>query len=203
MACGSRRFSDLERGLPRISKSILAQRLRFLEGVGVVERQEGPAGHGAEYVLTRAGEELADLVLLLGDWGMRWADIAIGPHNLDPDLLMWDIHRRIRVERLPDRRIVVQIEMNGEQRRCYWLVMERPAPSMCWRDPGFEVDLVVTADTATLHRVWMGQQDLAKALRDGQITLDGPSDLCRAFPDWLAFSLFVERRTTASGRDRG
>jgi hypothetical protein len=154
-------------------------------------------------VLTRAGEELADLVLLLGDWGMRWADIAIGPHNLDPDLLMWDIHRRIRVERLPDRRIVVQIEMNGEQRRCYWLVMERPAPSMCWRDPGFEVDLVVTADTATLHRVWMGQQDLAKALRDGQITLDGPSDLCRAFPDWLAFSLFVERRTTASGRDRG
>jgi DNA-binding HxlR family transcriptional regulator len=199
MACGSRRFSDLERGLPRISKSILAQRLRFLEGAGVVERQEGPAGRGAEYLLTQAGRELAELVLLLGDWGQRWADMALGPHNMDPDLLMWDIHRRICVARLPDHRVVAQVDLTGAYDRHYWLLLERPSPSICWHDPGFDVDLVVTADTATLHRVWMGQHDLAKALRDGLIVLDGPSGLCRAFPDWLAFSLFVERRASASG----
>ena len=35
--CGSHRFSELEHGLPRISRSLLAQRLRFLENAGLVE----------------------------------------------------------------------------------------------------------------------------------------------------------------------
>jgi DNA-binding HxlR family transcriptional regulator len=203
MACGSRRFSDLERGLPRISKSILAQRLRFLEGAGVIERVEDPGRRNAEYLLTQAGQELAEVVLLLGDWGQRWADLSIGPHNLDPDLLMWDIHRRIRVDRLPDRRVVAQVDLTGTHQRRYWLLLERPAPSICWHDPGFDVDLLVAADTVALHRVWTGQQDLALALREGSVVLDGPSDLCRGFPDWLALSLFVERRDARTGRVQG
>jgi DNA-binding HxlR family transcriptional regulator len=194
MACGSRHFSELEHGLPRISKSILAQRLRFLENVDVIERRESPQGRGMAYHLTPAGEELAEIVMLLGDWGQRWANVEIGPHNMDPDLLLWDVHRRINVDRLPDRRLVVQVDLTGAHRRSYWLILERPTPSICWHDPGFEVDLIVTADSAALHRVWMGHQDLAKTLRDGLITLDGPSDLCRDFPSWLALSLFVGRR---------
>jgi hypothetical protein len=49
-----------------------------------------------------------------------------------------------------------------------------------------------------LHRVWVGQLDLATALRDGRIDLDGPADLRRGFPQWLKLSVFVEReRLTA------
>ena len=197
--CGSRRFSDLHRGLPRIPKAVLVQRLRSLAAAGIVERRALPSGRGWEYHITPAGEELGEIVLLLGDWGQRWANVELGPHHLDPDLLIWDLHRRLHVDRLPERRVVVQIDVTGARQKSYWLVVERPTASVCWTDPGFDVDLLVTADTVALHRVWTGRVDLARALREGLIELAGPTELRRAFPDWLALSLFVERGRTATG----
>jgi DNA-binding HxlR family transcriptional regulator len=197
--CGSRRFNDLLRGLPRMPRSVLVQRLRTLEAAGIVERRVDPAGRGAEYHLTDAGVELGDVVLRLGDWGKRWADLPVGPQNLDPDLLLWDIHRRLNSERLPERRTVVQIDLSGAHEKSYWLVLERPAASICWTDPGFEVDLLVQADSVALHRVWVGQLDLALALREGLIALDGPPDLRRDFPKWLKLSMFVERERAKRG----
>jgi DNA-binding HxlR family transcriptional regulator len=197
--CGSHRFNELLNGLPRIPRSVLVQRLRSLESAGVVERRVQAPGGSAEYHLTTAGMELGDVVLRLGDWGKRWADIPVGPHNLDPDLLIWDIHRRLDHDRIPDRRVVVQVDLTGANLKNYWLVLERPMASVCWTDPGFEVDLLVQADSVALHRVWVGQLALDLALRERLIELDGPADLCRAFPNWLKLSTFVER---AQG-DRG
>lgn len=194
--CGSRRFNELLNGLPRIPRSVLVQRLRALEGAGVVERRTDSSGRGVEYHLTPAGTELGEIVLELGDWGKRWGNVEVGTHNLDPDLLLWDMHRRLDGDRLPDRRTVVQIDLTGAHRKSYWLVLERPTASVCWSDPGFEVDLIVTADSLTLHRVWMGQADLATAIRNQQIELDGPPDLRQGFPTWLKLSLFTERVPT-------
>lgn len=191
--CGSRRFNDLRRGLPRIPRSILVQRLRTLEATGVVERRVDDAGRGVEYHLTPAGAELGEVVLTLGDWAKRWADVEIDDSKLDTDLLIWDIHRRLHGDRLPDHRAVVQIDLTGAREKSYWLVLERPEASVCWFDPGFEPDLVVTADTVALHRVWVGQLPLAPALRDGLIEVDGPDHLRRSFPDWLKLSVFTER----------
>ncbi|MGE3799167.1 MAG: transcriptional regulator, partial [Thermomicrobiales bacterium] len=75
----------------------------------------------------------------------------------------------------------------------YWLILERPEPSLCLFDPGFDVDLYVTADTIALHRFWMGQLDWPSALRNGSIVLDGPATLCRAFPTWLALGFYAAR----------
>jgi DNA-binding HxlR family transcriptional regulator len=191
--CGSRRFNELLHGLPRIPRSVLVQRLRTLEATGVVERRVDADGRGVAYHLTRAGEELGEIVLTLGDWGQRWANVEILEKNLDPDLLIWDVHRRLDGDRLPDGRTVVQIDVTGAHRKSYWLILERPQVSVCWHDPGFESDLLVTADTLALHRVWMGQLELRLALRDGLIALDGPAELRRAFPDWLKLSVFTER----------
>lgn len=191
--CGSHRFNELLNGLPRIPRSILVQRLRTLEESGVIERRVDARGRGVEYHLTPAGEELGDIVLRLGDWGKRWAATPIKPQNLNPDLLIWDIHRRLDSERMPERRVVVELGLTGANRKDYWLVMERPAVSVCWTDPGFEVDLWVQADSLALHRVWLGQLDLAQALRQELIVLAGADDLCRAFPDWLKLSVFTER----------
>jgi DNA-binding HxlR family transcriptional regulator len=195
--CGSRRFNELLNGLPRIPRSVLVQRLRTLETVGVVERRVDTSGRGVEYLLTPAGLELGEVVLRLGDWGQRWANVEISAQNLDPDLLLWDIHRRLDGDRLPDVRVVVQLDLTGTHHKSYWLVLERQAASICWVDPGFEVDLLVVADTVTLHRVWVGQFDLNQALRRGSIKLDGPAVLRRAFPEWLKLSVFVERQQTA------
>jgi len=189
LACGSRRFNQLERGLPKISKTLLTQRLRMLEQVGVVERRR----EVNEYHLTQAGEDLVEIVMMLGDWAQRWGEVEITEKNLDPDLLLWDIHRRIDTKRLPDRKVVVQIDLTGALTKSYWLILERPDPSACWVDPGFDVDVVVTADAIALHQVWMGHRSIQNALRHRLIELDGPPELCRTFPEWLSLIMFASR----------
>src|ERR1700730_18879880 len=68
--CGSRRFNDIRRGIPRISRTVLSERLQSLIHIGAVSRSDGE--HGPEYALTEAGNELAMLVSALGTWGQRW-----------------------------------------------------------------------------------------------------------------------------------
>lgn len=62
------RFNDIRRGVPLMSPSLLAKRLRSLEEAGVLERRARSNG-GTEYQLTEAGRELGPLILQLGDWG--------------------------------------------------------------------------------------------------------------------------------------
>jgi DNA-binding HxlR family transcriptional regulator len=69
---GPQRFSDLRRALPRASSNLVADRLRELEGHGVVRRHKlaAPAGSWV-YELTDWGRELEPIVLALGGWGLR------------------------------------------------------------------------------------------------------------------------------------
>jgi DNA-binding HxlR family transcriptional regulator len=191
LLCGSHRFSELEQGLPRISRTLLSQRLRSLESVGLVERRTDASGRTREYHLTQAGEDLFDVIIRLGEWSHRWFNPLLDLDDLDPQLLLWDMHRRLHTDRLPDRRVVVQFDFRGARAGSYWLVLEPGAPSVCWDPPGFEVDLIVDADSLALHRVWLGHQSFANALTSGDVSLDGPRELTRAFPDWLALSHFA------------
>jgi DNA-binding HxlR family transcriptional regulator len=202
LLCGSRRFSDLLRGLPLISRTLLAQRLAQLEDVGVIESTRRPAGRGREYRLTQAGEEFRAAIEALGAWGQRWIHGRLDRRNLDPGLLMWDIHRRIAVERLPDARVVVQFDFRGVPahvggQRTWWLILRRPEVDLCLKDPGFPSDVVVTADVAALTKVWLGDLRLVDAQRGGGVTLEGPARWVRAFPGWLMLSGFagVDRPT--------
>jgi HxlR-like helix-turn-helix len=154
---------------------LLVQRLRPLESSKVVERRVDRAGGGVEYRLPPAGVEFGDVVLQVGDWSQHGAAILVGPRNFDPDLLIWDIHRRLDENTVPDRRVVVQIGLTGANLKNSWLVLERPAGSICWTDHGFDVDLLRQADTVALHRVWVGQPGLDAALREGLIEFDGPA----------------------------
>ncbi len=194
LLCGSHRFSELEHGLPRISRSLLVQRLRFLEAVGLVERRKARDGRSPEYHLTDAGRDLYDVVIRLGEWSHRWFNPLISEDALDPQLLVWDIHRRLNSDRLPNRRVVVQFDFSGALTGSYWLILEPGEPSVCWDPPGFDVDLVVRTDTLALHRVWLGHQSFADALAKRQIELDGARELVQAFPDWLALSQFASIR---------
>ena len=93
-------FNELERGLPRISRTLLAERLRRLEQAGVVERRVASRGKRTEYRLTRAGRELQRVIDDLGEWGARWAFGEPRPNELDPIVLLWWMRRRVRQERL-------------------------------------------------------------------------------------------------------
>jgi DNA-binding HxlR family transcriptional regulator len=196
LLCGSTRFSQLQRGVPLMSRTLLAQRLRELEDAGVVASAPRARGRGREYRLTAAGNELRPLIESLGAWGQRWATRQLDPDDLDAELLAWDLHRRLNVERLPTQRVVVRFDLRGVPRRqpgrkTWWLVVARPEVDLCLKDPGYEVDLVVDADLGTLTRVWMGLVRLGDAMRAGSIRLDGPRALVQAFPSWLGLSIFA------------
>ncbi len=182
-------FNDLQKGLPRISRSVLSQRLRSLERTGIITHVV--EGGRSAYRLTDAGYELHDIIMQIGVWGQRWVTHNIGPDDLDSRLLMWDMRRRLHLDRLPDRRVVVQFNFTGESREHFWLVLEKPEPSLCLHDPGFDIDLRVTADTRSLHRVWIGRLSLGDAITEGLICIEGAPELARALPSWLMLSKFA------------
>ena len=96
---GSTHFSDLHRGVPLMSRSLLSLRLKQLEEIGVVERKQGQ--HGPEYHLTEAGQEFAPIVRQLGEWGQRWFRPKFYRDELDVSVLMWDMRRSHKGGRIP------------------------------------------------------------------------------------------------------
>jgi DNA-binding HxlR family transcriptional regulator len=207
LVSGSHRFSHLHRGVPLMSRSLLAQRLVRLEDAGIVRSEARTKGRGREYFLTPAGEELRPVIERLGEWGQRWARNRISADDLDPGLLMWDIRRRVNTDRLPERRVVVRFDFRAvpktvRSQATFWLILEQPDVDVCLKDPGYETDLVVDADLVALTQAWMGDVRLADAMRSGRVRVDGPTALVRAFPGWLARSGFadVERPRAGSAR---
>jgi DNA-binding HxlR family transcriptional regulator len=188
LVLGSHRFNEIERGLPGISRSLLASRLRDLEDVGVIERLPGAHPKAKEYHLSDAGRDLKPVLEALGTWGVRWAFGEPRPDELDAGLLAWRMHQRIARDLLPDRRTVVEFEFTGSRGRRVWLVLEPREVSVCVTPPGFDADLVVRADLAFFFRVWLGHVDYETASRSGAISVDGPPVLAKQLPRWLMWS---------------
>lgn len=191
MSFGVHHFNELERCLPGISRSVLAQRLRHLERVGLIERLASDAGRSVEYWLTDAGNDLKPVLRVLGEWAAQWAFGDPDPAELDPDLLMRWISRHIATAQLPDHRVVAHFELSARRPKRYWLVLEPQETSLCLQDPGFDTDVFVTADTAALYGVYLGRLTLLNAIRAGQVTLRGSPGLVRAFPRWFTWSDFA------------
>ena len=188
---GSQKFSELEIGLPKIPRSLLTKRLRTLESVGVLERKADGNSKRAGYHLTAAGMDLFGVIRGLGEWGQKWVNHDIGQDEVDPAYLVWDMHRRVEVDLLPTDRVVVQMTFSGARTGDYWLILERPEPSACMQDPGFDVDVFVVADTVAIHKAWMGMASFDEYVEEGLIELFGLASHVNAFPTWFKFSVFA------------
>ena len=201
LVAGSTRFNDLRRGLPKMSPTLLAQRLRELECSGVVERVSVPGARGVyDYRLTAAGRELQPIVEAIGSWGQRWvqSDAALGA-NLDPTLLMWDMRRNLRTAPLPKRRSVIEFHFKDAPRatRYWWLVVEPQGDvDLCMVDPGFDVDLLVSTNLQTMTSIWMGLTTVADASR--QLEFSGDREIARKMQSWLGLSPFASVPRPAS-----
>lgn len=172
-----------------MSPALLSRRLAMLMDKGVLEKRPDSTGRLA-YVLTDAGEKLAPILVDLAIWGKQWLPATLSRERADPDLVMWDMHRRIARERLPAARTVMRFDFRDQpqERRFRWIIADRSSVDMCIKDPGFDVDLFVETDSTTMTWLWYGDLAIDKALRDNQIELHGPRDLCSAFPGWLELS---------------
>ena len=189
LICGSSRFNEIHRGVPRISPSLLSRRLSSLERAGVIRRVAATGG----YELTAAGWELKPVVETLGVWGQRWVRGQLSDEDFDPDLLMWDMRRRINLAAFPASQTCVSFEFTDvpPEKSRYWLVGSSQGVDLCISDPRFDVDLFVTTDIRTMTLVWNGDLALAKMVEDGSIDLHGPRALRRAVPSWLQLNMFA------------
>lgn len=201
LLCGSVRFNELHRGVPRMSSSLLARRLKEMEHAGIVERHQSASG--VEYHLTESGRELFPIVEGMGNWAQRWVrDDLLADENLDPDLLMWDVRRRvISANVTPNRRFVVRFAFRGmpSHHRRYWLLFDRGEVDLCVKDPGYDVDLYVDAELRSLVRVWLGHETIDRAAASRQLELHGDSADVRGFRDWFGLSLFAPAGRAPSG----
>lgn len=185
LMCGRSRFNDIQRGVPRMSPTLLAQRLKTLEEAGVVERRR--RGRTTRYRLTAAGADLVPVLEGLAVWGKTWLPATLSHIEPDPDLIMWDLHRRIDLGRMPADRTVVCFVFADQPsaKRNRWTVGDRTGVDLCIKDPGFDVDLFVETDSRTLSWVWYGDIPLSQAIDDGTLCLHGPRPLCDAFSSSL------------------
>ncbi|HEX6396267.1 MAG TPA: helix-turn-helix domain-containing protein [Steroidobacteraceae bacterium] len=191
LLAGAHRFNDIRRGVPRISATLLKQRLETLEQAGIVEHKSADTG-APEYALTDAGQSLRAVVVSIGEWGQRWAR-EIGPEDLDPGWLVWAMHRRLNTGAMPPGRSVIQIEFVDvpAQKRRFWLVHCDGNVDVCLKDPGYDTTVCVSTRVRTLAEVWRGIRSIKDELQAGRIRLDGPPASCRAFPGWLMLSSFA------------
>ncbi len=192
MVAGSTRFNDLRRGVPRMSPSLLSQRLKELEAAGIVSRAPvADEPDVQEYRLTEAGRDLKAVVEAFGFWGQKWIETQATLKNLDPSLLMWDMRRNLDPSPLPEHRTVVRFEYPelSATKRNWWLVVDPTAEvDLCSADPGYDVDLWVTTDLRTMTAIWMGLTQV-KDLPD-RIQLDGDPLIARTMQTWLGLSPF-------------
>lgn len=196
LLAGSSRFNEIRRGLPLIPKATLVQRLEELEAAGAIRTVRDDMETHARYELTTAGAEFGAVVQALGEWGQRWGR-RFDRGNLDAELLMWNVRRRLDGDRLPKARTVVRVEFSGlpagyRRTRIFWLIVEKPDADLCIKDPGLDVDLHVAADIGAFARVWLGDRTFANATAAREIRLSGRRELMRAFPAWLKLSHFSD-----------
>ena len=189
LVLGSRRFNDIDRGLPGISRTLLKQRLNHLERKGVLELI--PVARGHEYQLTPAGRDLEYVIMAIGEWAVRWMFSEPQPRQVDPVTLTWWMSRRVDTGKLPGQRVTVEFDYRGDDPTRIWLILDRQEASVCTEHPGFDSDVIVTTQPVDLMRVFSGIVSLSQASAQGTVAMSGPPRLLKALPSWFLWSPFA------------
>jgi DNA-binding HxlR family transcriptional regulator len=194
---GATRFSQLKRGVPLASPTLLSRRLRELEAEGVVERRPAPSGRGCTYHLTAAGREFAPLIEGLAVWGQRWARRELAAHEIDLTLLMWGLERGVRPDAFGARRAVVRLALTDQPDgvQHWWFVHDGGQVELCLKDPGFEVDLYLAATLPDMIYLYRGDLSPARAIDEGRLEAHGPAWARRALPRWIGSGAVAQIRS--------
>ena len=197
LAAGATRFSELHRGVPLMSPTLLSRRLRHLEAEGVVERRPQTNGKGSTYHLTPSGREFAPLVEALGVWGQRWSRRKPADEETDLGLLLWTLESGARPDAFGAARSVVRLELTDQPagKRHWWYLNEDGRCELCFKDPGFEVDLYVTCALPVLIYVVRGDLSLPEAVCLGRLDVMGSAAARRALQGWINLSPLAKVRS--------
>ena len=196
LVLGTTRFNDFQRALSQISPTLLTKRLNQLEEAGLVVRKAMPNQRRIEYHPTAASKELKPIILGLGEWGMRWARGQMNDEELDVEMLMYDLQRRIDADQLPGGRTVIKFLFHALPKfGHWWIVIEADGTRvLCVHNPQLPVDIELITDLRTMSHVWAGDMDIRMAKETGRLELKGDPVLIRTISSWLRPGTFAHIR---------
>jgi DNA-binding HxlR family transcriptional regulator len=193
---GPQGFNELAGGLPgRISRSVLAERLRRLETLGVVSRGTDGATHHPQYRLTSLGLGLMPALVSLRSWAETWLPDDPEMVEREPAIVVRWLAQRVDPERLPDRQVVLEFRILHRPGQRYWLVVHRGSePYGCLTDPLLDERRYVYLEVAvaTLLALARGSRSMADVFEDGSLTASGPPDLTSRLAGWFRPTEAVE-----------
>lgn len=197
LMAGAHGFNEIRRGLPGLSQTLLADRLRYLVRLGVIAREaQGTRGTRSNYSLTEEGRALRPVIEALGNWTMNWHFPSPTDEESDPALLLWRIFQGLDRSRIPER-FGIEFRFPNSDPSRGWIGIDRLHSNVCVGAPEGDVDIVVSASPRVLNEVWFGFVDVRQAVSLGQIQLDGPPLLTREFARWFRGSPFARRNPLA------
>ena len=195
LVLGATRFSKIQRAIPRISPTMLNKRLSELQTHGVIVRKRIPEQQGYEYQLTESGRELYPLILQMAQWGMRWTRSTMSDEDLDVEVLMSDIQRRIDPSRLPGGQTILRFRYTDlDKFSDWWIKINQGKAELCLEDPGDQVDVYFTTTLRIMTEVWMGDLPFKKAQAEGRLKVVGPPTLLRSLRSWFPLYLYAHLR---------
>jgi DNA-binding HxlR family transcriptional regulator len=187
LAAGATRFSELRRGVPLMSPTLLSRRLKQLEAEGVVERRGTARGRGSTYHLTEMGEEFIPLVEALGVWGQRWSRRQLAENEIDLGLLIWSLERSVDATAFGAGRTVVRLQFTDQPpgKDIWWFVNCDDACELCLEDPGFDVDLYLSCTLPDMIYLVRGDLTLARAIDTDRLEVIGSASARSRLLAWL------------------
>jgi DNA-binding HxlR family transcriptional regulator len=176
---GPKRFSELQRGQPRIPSNVLSTRLKELEDAGVVQRRVLPRpASGVGYELTEYGRELEEVVLRLGLWGAKSMAEPRPDDVVTADTLLLALRSTFRPE------AASALQVSYELRLGELVVHARVNNGELEVGEGHlaQPDLVLETDQ-TLHPLLTGELDADDTLKSGRVRITGRRELLDRFVD--------------------
>jgi DNA-binding HxlR family transcriptional regulator len=185
---GPQGFNTLATGLPgRISRSVLAARMRKLCQLGLVARVAVGETQSVPYQLTPAGEQLLPTLKSLWQWAEHWIPEDPAAAEREPTLVLWWLLHRVDPRSLPAQQVALEFELAVDANRQWLLLAADAEPELCDEDPliGEERYVHVDGDAVVLLPIARGQQSWADALAHGSIRLFGDPALVARVPTWF------------------
>jgi len=168
---------------------LLSKRLQQLQDNGIIEKQVNDTGRRTtEYRLTEAGVELQSVINELLVWGSKWSFGDPTEDQLDPLLLMWWMRGRVNMEEISQERITIQFNFHSPKSDTYWLVISQDDVVICVTDPGFEINVLVSANLKSFFKLWLGRLNYEEIIGQNDLTIDAIPALEQSFPTWFAWS---------------
>ncbi|MEO8511884.1 MAG: helix-turn-helix domain-containing protein [Chloroflexota bacterium] len=186
---GAQGFNSLATGLPgHVSRSVLADKLRKLEEIGLVARDPSTGSRSLPYCLTPAGEQLMPTLKSLWQWAEKWVPEDPAMAQRDPTIILWWLAHRVDERAAPDRHVAIEIAMRGnDAERCWLLLAGSTEPTLCLEDPliGQDRYVYVEADAADLYPIARGLRSWTDAMAEGSVRVYGEPKLVAGLPNWF------------------